>query len=139
MAKKSALNGKVYISTDGGSNYTEIGEMKNVDIDDNVDMQDATTNSSGGYKEFLPGLGSWTATADAFYNASDAGQAVVKTVLTGKTLCNFKFVPEVASGAEKWTGAGYISAKKLNIVNLDGPIATNLTITGSGALTYGVQ
>lgn len=138
MAKKSALNGKMYISEDGGSTFVEVGNLTNVNIEENTDMQDSSDNSSG-YRSFLPGLGAWTATADAFFNAADAGQDDVKTALNGKTLVDFKFVDEEGTGNQQWTGQGYVSGRTLNLVNLDGPIATNLTITGNGALTPGVQ
>lgn len=137
MAKKSGLNGKMYIAADG-STYVEVGNLTNVNIDEQTDMQDASDNSSG-YRDFLAGLGAWTATADAFYNSADAGQDDVKDALSGKTRVDFKFVAEAGTGEKQWTGEGFISARSINLVNLDGPIASNLTITGCGALVEGVQ
>lgn len=138
MAKLSGLNGRAYISDDGGSTYTLIGNLTNVNVDIQTDMQDSSDVETN-YREFLPGKQAWTATADSFYEASDTGLDAVDTALTGRTLVDFKFVPKVGTGEDMWTGTGYVSAQSLNLANLDGPIATNITITGSGALTKGTQ
>lgn len=138
MSKKSGLNGKAYISEDGGTTYVEIGNLTNVNVEETTDMQDSSDNSTQ-YRTFLPGLGAWTATADAFFNASDAGQTDVKQALNGKTLVDFKFVDESGTANQQWKGKGYISGRTLNLVNLDGPIASNLTITGNGALVQSAQ
>lgn len=138
MAKKSGLNGKAYISEDSGSTWVEIGNLTNVNIEETTDMQDSSDNQAG-TRSFLPGLSAWTATLDGFYDAGNAGQDDVKTALNGKTLVDFQFFDEAGTGNISWTGQGYISTRTLNLVNLDGPIATNLTVTGSGALTQGTQ
>lgn len=139
MAKMTGLNGQIFVSTDGGSNYTAIGEVKNCDLDRNTDMQDAMTNSSEGWADVLPGKKSWTASADELYDSADAGQDILRNALDGDTELDFKFVAAVGTGLDQWTGKGYISGHKLSLISMDGPVATNITITGNGPLVTGTQ
>ena len=138
MAKKSGLAGRLRVSSDGGSTYTNLGNLTGVNLDYQVTMLESSDIDVES-REYIAGMDAWTGTADGFYNDTDAGQDLVRTALMGKTLINFEFVPYVGSGAPKYTGTGFMSAKSLNLANLDSLVAHNLTITGSGALTEGTQ
>jgi predicted secreted protein len=93
----AGYNGVLSISTDNGSSYQVIGELRDVELTIDTDMLDATSHSSAGWKEKVAGNAQWTATAGALYVNADAGQAGVVSALSGKTKCKFRFDPEGTS------------------------------------------
>lgn len=105
---------KFYLSDDGGTNYYEIGELRDVEVNEEVDMFEATSHSSGGAKEYVPGNQGWEASIGALYISSDTAQDKLMAALNNKTKCKFRFDPEgTASGKERWAGDGYFRNWKL--------------------------
>lgn len=130
---------KAYLSIDGGSNYFEIGEMRDVETSEDVDMLDATSHASGGHKEVVPGIDSWKMSIGALYISSDTAQDNLMTALNNKTKCKFRFDPEgTAVGKERWAGDGYFNSWKLSSPTND--LSTiSAEITGTGALAKSTQ
>lgn len=131
----SAVAGSTGRITVGG---TKIAELKNFSFDPSVNMIDVTSTDSGGWEEVIPGRGSWSATATAWFVASDTIQTNCRAALTGKTSVAIELDPVVGSGKLKWTGTAYISNFKMN-VGENAAISFDLTFKGSGAPTEGAQ
>jgi hypothetical protein len=132
-------SGRAYLSDDGGSNYVEVGELRDVELTIQTEMMDATSHASAGSKEVIPGIQSWTATAGALYVSSDSAQDKIDAAVTGKTKLKFRFDPEgTAVTKERFAGDGYISNWKLGNPNND-LAARNIDIVGTGALVKSTQ
>lgn len=135
----AGYNGKVYESIDGGSNYREIGELRNVTLRIHTDMIDATSHASAGDKEVIPGIRSWDADFEYLYISSDAAQDEIDSAVANRTKVLFRFDPEsTASGKERWSGSGYFEDVELQGPTADAAIR-NGKITGTGALTKSTQ
>lgn len=131
--------GKVYVSIDGGSNYFELGEMRNFNKRQHVDMFDATSHASSGNRRVKPGIASWDADIEALYVSADVAQDNLDTALSGKTLCKFRFDPEgTSSGKERWSGDGYIEDAEVQGPTTD-LVLRNVKIAGDGVLTKSTQ
>jgi predicted secreted protein len=135
----AGYNGVLSISTDNGSSYQVIGELRDVELTIDTDMLDATSHSSAGWKEKVAGNAAWSATAGALYVNADAGQAGVVSALSGKTKCKFRFDPEGTSvGKPRRSGDGYIRNFKETQPTSD-LIARSLEIEGTGSLAFSTQ
>lgn len=132
-------SGRVYVSDDGGTNYYEVAELRDVELTIQTEMMDATSHASNGGKEVTPGIQSWTATAGALYISSDTAQDKLDAAVLAKTKLKFRFDPEgTATGKERYSGDGYISNWKLANPNND-LAARNIDITGTGVAVKSTQ
>lgn len=132
-------NGIVSVSTDGGSTYVPVGEMRNCTLNIKVDALDGTSHASGGHKNRIPGLDEWDATVEVLAIFSDAGQAAITAALVAHTRLKFRFDPAgAASGKPRREGFGFFSSwsEKEPTGEL---VATDLTITGDGELAFSTQ
>lgn len=131
--------GKVYVSIDGGSNYFELGEMRNFTKRQHTDMADATSHASAGARRRKPLIRDWSADIEALYVASDVAQDNLDTALAGNTLCKFRFDPEgTSSGKERWSGDGYVEDAEVQGPTTD-LVLRNVKIAGDGVLTKSTQ
>jgi hypothetical protein len=131
--------GIVYVSDDGGSTYVALGELKDAELTVQTEMMDATSHASAGFKEVVPGLQSWTATAGTLYISADVAQDKIDAALSGKTKLKFRFDPEgTSTGKDRYSGDGYISNWKMGTPNNDLNVRS-LDITGTGALVKSAQ
>jgi predicted secreted protein len=141
MATQSiaGYNGRMYISTDGGSTFIEFGELKDVTLSVKTDMGDATSHASAGWKDKKPLNSEWSAKASGLKVTTDAGQAAIVSALTGKTRCKFRFDPDGTTvGLPRRNGDGYIADWQETQPNNDLE-AVDITIDGAGALTFATQ
>ena len=134
----AGYNALLYISDDGGTTYSKIGELRDVTINVNLDAIEATSHDSGGWREFLPGLSQWGASAEALYVDADAGQDKVFSALDGKSTVKFRFTPKTGTGLEKFEGDGIITSWELSGPN-DDAAAVSIEIQGTGALSKSTQ
>jgi len=100
----------------------------------NAEMIDATTKSSSGWKDVLPGLRDWSVDGEGFV-AFDATEGVEESItdLTNRTQVTLKFSTEV-TGDSRWTGSAYVSSISIN-APLEDVVSYSLSFTGDGALT----
>jgi predicted secreted protein len=130
--------GRVFLSTDGGATYNQIGEVKNWEVGVQVDEIDATSHDSAGWKEKLLGLKEWHGTAEAFYVSSNAAQNSLFAAIAADQVLKFKFMANQASGADQWIGDGIVKSWKKASPNSDAAMV-NLEISGSGQLVKSAQ
>lgn len=135
----AGYKGKVYESSDGGGNYFEIGELRNVTLKMHTDMIDATSHASAGDKEVIPGIKSWDADFEYLYASADTAQDALDTAVANRTKLKFRFDPEdTSSGKERWSGDGYLEDVEIQNPTTDAAMRTG-KIQGTGALTKSTQ
>ncbi len=127
----------VAISTDG-TTYNNIGEIRDCTLNVEGDAIDATSHDSGGWKEFIAGLKSWSVDGDALYIDVDAGQDAVYAALDGGTLLYIRFRPKTGTGKDNFAGRGIVTSWSLAGPNSDAATA-KIKIQGSGSLVKSAQ
>jgi len=129
---------RLLVSTDGGATYSAVGEIRDVTLTLSLETIDVTSHDSAGWKESIPGAGSWSASGEALYVAADAAQSAVYSALVDKQKVKFRFEPQAGSGKPKYEGDGIITSWEVSGPNTDAA-AVSLEIEGTGALAKGAQ
>ncbi|RLB94227.1 MAG: hypothetical protein DRH26_01760 [Deltaproteobacteria bacterium] len=130
------FDGQIYISTDGGSNYSKIAEIRDMTLTVENEIIDATSHDSGGWREYIAGLKNWKLSGGNLYIAADAGQVKAFTALTGDTKVRVQFNPKDTTGLDQYWGDAYVNSQELNAPN-DDAADMSYEITGTGAITKG--
>jgi hypothetical protein len=132
-------NGVFYVSTDGGTTWLPVGELQDVTLQIKTAMLDATSHSSNGWKNNVPGLKEWSASVGQLAIFSDTGQAALTAALTPGTRLKFRFDPAgTATGKPRREGFGLVSdwQEKEPTAALEDQ---NLTLTGDSELVFSTQ
>lgn len=130
--------GTVEVSTDGGSPWTEIPEVKGMPLpNDSTEYPEVTSlDSTGRRREFIAGLiDSGEVTFVVGY--TPAGYAQLKAF--GSDLTYFQVTlptaPSQSVSGDVFTFAGYLSTA-LDAGDIGAPINMNVTVKISGAITH---
>ena len=142
MATTNNVKGNLlglYISTDGGTNYTLVGSATSCTLSINNDTLDVTKKSASGNRELMYGLQTATVTAEGFVKYDDTqGSEQLRTVaLTASDDSNYlvRFSTGVAGDKEVYFNAIITSFEETAAVN---EIATySITLESAGAITEG--
>lgn len=120
-----------------------VGKARNWTLNTTIDAADVSHFGSE-WREFIPGLGSWTATVEALFDpADDAGQTSVRSWVFQSEVGGANYVtvslvtgdPQYGTGASKtYSGSGIITAYNHTADIGDAQVIT-LDIQGSGQLT----
>lgn len=134
MAKIAGLNGRFYVSSDGGSNYTLFGSATDVSLSGSQDTYDTTTKDSSLYKEAIAGRKSATLDVSCFWDEADAGQDIVRTAFFAGTNVYVKFYLRTASGAVQYISDSIITSYAPSSPNDDvSTMDISFQLTGSFA------
>lgn len=143
--KIQGYKAQIGYSTTSGGTFTNFASLQTVDITIKTDDIDASDHDGQGWKNKLPGMSEWSATAKKLYveNGVTTGNSDVDLLaaITGKTLLFFKLFPEVETaggGGRVYTGQGYITNFKHAGQNNDAQ-AIDISITGDGPLATAAQ
>jgi predicted secreted protein len=137
----AGYNGLVYVSSDGGTTFTQVAQLTGVTLTVTADMLDATTKSTAaaGWKAKQPGLLDWNAAAKSLRAANDAANSLLYSVLVGRSLVSFRFDPEnTATGKPRYAGDGYLKDWKEDSQAAD-LTKIDITIEGNGPLALSTQ
>ena len=98
--------------------------------------RDATTKSSSGNEEVLPGLRSWGIDFDSMVAFDDAkGYEELRALINGRTEVTLLFTT-TDSGDPRWSGKAYLTS-----ISMDAAVEDTVTMSGSfkgtGELTAG--
>lgn len=132
MSNKGSGN-LIYIKWGSGTAAALVG-LTDKSVSFESDMLETTDQqSSGGWKEFLPGEKGGTISFSGLY-AEDASEGAVTMFadLTAGTLCDFKFGE--ATGRVHWSGKGYIKSLEISGPKND-PMSYSGTIQVTGKPT----
>lgn len=128
-----------YISPDGGTTWVPFIEMKDVTLKRTTKMLDATSHSTGGHKQVVPGVDDWTATVGALTVFADASYADVEAAYAAKQGLVFRFDPAgEGSGLPRFQGEGYLMDLENKLPNED-LVEHTCSIQGQGPLAYTTQ
>lgn len=133
-AAVAGYGGKFYAASSTGT-VTEIAEIRNFEITQEMSEIDATSHDSSGHREVIAGIRNWSGTAEYLYAGDNASQKALKDLLNAGTLSNFEFYPNgTSSGFPIYTGSGYVTSWAPGFPTEDA-IAINVAFVGTAALT----
>ena len=106
-----------------------------------VDRSDITVahQESSGWNMRLPGIATWSLTANTVYLSTAATineQDTLRTSLTGETRKYYMLKNSTAAGSQTFSGWGYVTGYGIS-GGLESPQLHNFTIMGDGKITEG--
>lgn len=135
----AGFNAVIEVSTDGGTVYTPVLEVRDFKLKRGRKLMDATSHSSGGDEESKPGNRNWSATAEALRVHSDAGQGVVEAALESGAELKIRYRPKgTGAGRPQKIGSILIEDMEEAAPNSD-LLATNISFRGTGPLVTSNQ
>jgi TP901-1 family phage major tail protein len=133
------FNAKVAVSSDGGSNFFVIGELRDVTLTVEADEIDATSKDSAGWREFIVGLKQWGGSAEHLYLEANTAQDALRNALVNRTLVKLRFRPKGDSvGADQFIGDAIITGWEPALPT-DDAVAVSVTFRGTGAIVESTQ
>lgn len=133
------FNAKVAVSTDGGSVYNVIGELRDVTLTLEADEIEATSKDSAGWREFIEGLKQWGGSAEHLYLEANVPQDALYSALINRTLVKLRFRPKGDTvGFQQFIGDAVITGWEPALPT-DDAVAVSITFRGTGALTKSTQ
>jgi len=146
MAIYSGHDGEVRFVNPTGTTAV-VANMRNFTIESTQDAVEVTTMSGTGFRDYLPGLSTFTVTGDIYYDDGDAAQTdlleaasedmITDSSAAGYANADFEVYPTGnESGSQKLSGKGVVTSFSITSA-VDGMVEASFTIQGSGALTIG--
>lgn len=115
-----------------GSAYTgAIGELRSYNVEESANLMEVTKLSDANRK-YTDGMPSWTATINAYFDASDS----IGTLKAGDKKAFWVFAGAAASTSKYQGGDAYITSYTAS-ADIDGVIEVNMTIQGDTTLARG--
>lgn len=136
MASIVGIDGKIEISTNGGSTWTELSERNEYSISTKVDVAE--------HKTFVASLAdawvtkartwmNWSGSLSGYYD--DASSTIFDRVIAG-TAVMLRFFPSRSTGSNKyWSGTALLTNVEVS-AKTDDFVSLNCDFEGSGALTW---
>ena len=120
---------------DTGGTPAEIGELRELTLDIEHEVIDATSHDSGEFREFIRGLRSFTLTAAVLHITTEAEQTKIRAAILAGTLMDFELLEEgvATAGKPRWSGSALISATSLSFP-VDDAMTGDITLQGTGIL-----
>jgi TP901-1 family phage major tail protein len=135
----TGYNASLEVSTNGGTTYTRVGELRDITLHVEADKIDASSKDSAGWREFLLGMKSWSGTAGGLFVDADVAQDALYAALENGTKVKLRFRPQAAtSGKKQWVGDAMIMSYEIGDP-MDDAVAVTIEFTGSGALARSTQ
>lgn len=128
------FSGKVFISTDGGSTYTAIGECREAKLKIKQKDVDATSFDSAGWSEFIPGLKEWEVDTESLYLYGNAAQDALYNSLVGGSTVKIRLLPKNGAGNKGYEGNAFVSDWEINYKAEDA-VVLSASFRGTGPLT----
>ncbi len=129
----AAISGKLGLVEYAGGNVVNCDEWT---LSGDNDMLDITSFATGTvqWRSFIPGLGNWTATISANFDAASTGLTDLRTnTLSPATGTAILYMDK--EGGEALQGDTYISNMSIS-APIDGKVEANFNLQGNGALTF---
>lgn len=128
----------LYVNTgtsEEAATWTLIGGLRSTDLKRQAEEIDASHKTSGGWKNTLPGLRSWSVELEAVYLAGDAGAKFLEQAFLDGKQVHLKFEYPDKSYVTGWGSITdcSVSAPHDDVATISG------TISGDGALSEVTQ
>ena len=138
MAIIVGRNSRIATSTDGAT-YHDIGKLTSGSLGFAIDIADATTNDSAGFKEGEYADAQASLDATFKFDSSNTSQGQILTeAFTNKTKIYFRVRPKVLAGEKQWVFLATIGDLTLDMST--GEVEEmSLSATSSGAVTISNQ
>lgn len=130
----AGFKGKILISTDGGTNYNEIAEIKEMTLNLTSELEDATSHDSGGWREFIEGLKTWTIDTETNYIVASTVKNDLFAALVAGTKLLIRFRPNDTVGSDQFEGTVLVG-EFTPASPLADPGNLSVTLQGCGTLT----
>lgn len=133
MATTGIVNGTLGLISVGG---TVVSHLTNVDVSFEMATRDATTKDSGGDKDVLEGLKSFSGSASGYF-AEDAtyGFEDLYDAYTARTAVTVLWTSEV-SGDVTYSGSAYITSLSRS-AGVEESVTFEVSFEGTGSVTKG--
>lgn len=116
----------------------EVAEARELTIDIEHELIDATSHDSLEFREFIRGLRNWSITAGILHITGDTEQALIRADILAGLAMDMKLQEQVGSGKPEWTGTVFVASTSLAFPN-DDAITSDVTLTGTGVLVEATQ
>jgi hypothetical protein len=131
----AGFNSRFYTSPDGGTTWHEVGEMTDIKKKRTVKMLDATSHTSAGDEEYIPGTRGFTGTATVLAVASDVGQIDLRNAITPGTKLKIRVDPYGSvTGRARTEGFAFVEDFEESGPNA-GIVGGQISLRGTGAVT----
>lgn len=127
--------GVLEVSDDGGSTFSGLGGIVDINMPINVDELECTSHDSAGAREYIPNHHDVTMDISARWLDGDPGQEIVLLAVFAKTVFNFQYFMEKdpASGKKVYTGTAFATTTDPT-APLDDTAGLSVTLRCSGVL-----
>lgn len=123
-----------YISDDGGTTWTALGETRDMTLSVTNNEVESTSFDSAGWMEVLGGIKEWEASTESLWVYANGGQADLFTALTGGTSVKIRVLPKTGTGNSGYTGTAICTSWELAAA-VDDVVTLSATFKGTGSLT----
>ncbi|OYD08958.1 phage tail tube protein [Paludifilum halophilum] len=127
------FQGRLYVSSDGGTTYDEIAEMREATLTISQEELEASSFASNGWMEYIPGLKEWELEAEGIYVTADAGQDDLYNALVEGGTVLVRLFPKDGSGETGYEGKAFVTSWEVNNA-VDDVVALSATLRGSAEL-----
>jgi len=146
MAIYSGHDGEIKFVNPTGTVAT-VANLRNFTIESTQDAVEVTTMSGSGFRDYLPGLSTFTVTGEVYYDNDNAVhedllEAVSEDLITDSSAAtyanaDFEVYPTGdETGNQKLSGKGVVTNFSITSA-VDGMVEASFTLQGSGALAIG--
>lgn len=120
---------------DTGGTPAKIAELRELALDIEHEVIDATSHDSSEFREFIRGLRSWTITAALLHITAEAEQTKVRAALLAGTIMDIEIreFDTTTLGDPVWLGAALVSTGSLGFP-VDDAQTVDITLQGTGVL-----
>lgn len=130
------FRGKLYLKKGEAGSYAKIAELQDVTLRITADQIEASSHDTEGWKDYLPGLKEWTASASFVFVSDDVAQEDLYDVLVGHQVVTLKLESDTNPGAVQYEGNAVVTSYEHSLPNSDIQ-ALSVEFQGAGPLTRG--
>jgi predicted secreted protein len=126
-------------SSDGGSNYFTIGELRDFTLEIESDEINAFSKDSGSWDEFINGRKRWRGRGSALYLEGNTAQDALYNAMVNQTSVLIRIRPKgTLVGNKQFIGTAVVTGFSTAMPN-DDATAVDVTVSGKGALALSTQ
>lgn len=129
MAVSKGYEGNIKFDVSGTP--TAVGNAHVWGLTHSGDTVEITDFSSGGWKEFIGTLKSWTVTGEAYWDETDDAQAALRAGVAGTAATIELYV----DATHKYSGEAIVTSWEVGAA-VDGVVTASFSLQGTGQLSY---
>ena len=129
----NSSNAKVYLGTAPG---TAIALSTDAQLNTTMDPRDVTNKDSGGWRQLLEGLRSWSMSASFFVlTGTSWGWKDYYAAWVARAELDILFTAGLATGDFYYSGKAFATSGNLSSPNAEDSVVSDVNFEGSGALS----